>query len=103
MRGQCEIIQDLLPLYVDGMVKKETAVFIDRHLRWCAKCGKVRTELIRNKNWEPACAKAPEDRPHVPSEEEEKFILYIRRWKRRMGLAFIGIISLGFAVMRLLE
>lgn len=38
MNKQCEIIQDLLPLYVDGACSKASVAVVNEHLEGCSKC-----------------------------------------------------------------
>ena len=38
----CEVVEDLLPLYHDGVVSSDTGIMIESHLNHCEKC---RTEL----------------------------------------------------------
>lgn len=40
MRNECSIIQDLLPLYAENMVRSDTAAFVEAHLKSCATCRK---------------------------------------------------------------
>ena len=40
MKNECNIIRDLLPLYVEEMVSEETAKFVKEHLAECKKCRK---------------------------------------------------------------
>ena len=42
MNKDCSIVQDLLPLYAEDMLREETKEFVDAHLAQCAPC---RTEL----------------------------------------------------------
>lgn len=37
----CEIIKDLLPLYVDGMVSDVSRKSIEKHLIHCTNCNEV--------------------------------------------------------------
>lgn len=37
-KRSCAIVQDLLPVYVDGMAKPETTAFVDAHLTECESC-----------------------------------------------------------------
>lgn len=38
MRNKCNIIRDLLPLYVEDMVSADTASFVNEHLSECPSC-----------------------------------------------------------------
>ncbi len=42
MNKDCSIVQDLLPLYAENMLREETKEYVDGHLAQCASC---RTEL----------------------------------------------------------
>ena len=44
MKNECSIVKDLLPLYREEMVSRETAAFVAAHLRSCGEC---RAELER--------------------------------------------------------
>ena len=37
-RIPCEVIQDLLPLYVDGLTREITSREIEQHLAGCGRC-----------------------------------------------------------------
>ena len=37
---KCEIIRDLLPLYIDGLTSKESNQEIEKHLKNCEECQK---------------------------------------------------------------
>ena len=47
--NMCNIIKDLLPLYVDGVVSEESNQFINGHLKECEKCAnlfqKMKTDI----------------------------------------------------------
>ena len=38
MDKTCSIVQDLLPLYEEDMLREETKEFVDGHLSQCAAC-----------------------------------------------------------------
>ena len=40
MKNECNIIRDILPLYVEDMVSEETAKFVKEHLENCPECAK---------------------------------------------------------------
>lgn len=38
MKNECNIIKDILPLYVEDMVSADTSAFVEEHLEKCAEC-----------------------------------------------------------------
>ena len=40
MKNECNIVRDILPLYVEDMVSAETAKFVKEHLENCPECAK---------------------------------------------------------------
>ena len=42
---KCEIIRDLLPLYIDGLTSKESNQEIEKHLKNCEECQKYYQEM----------------------------------------------------------
>ena len=47
MKNECNIIRDILPLYVEDMVSADTSAFVEEHLEKCPEC---RAELNKMKN-----------------------------------------------------
>lgn len=45
MKLPCRVIEDLLPMYHDGICSKESAAFIEEHLEECPKCRKMLSQL----------------------------------------------------------
>ena len=41
MNKDCEIIKDLIPLYVDDVCSTETKEFVEKHLKNCNECQKI--------------------------------------------------------------
>lgn len=41
----CEIVRDLLPLYVDGMVSDVSKKSIDNHLEHCTECSEIYQDM----------------------------------------------------------
>lgn len=41
MKNKCEIVQDLLPLYVDGCCTQSSRELVEEHLKECAACKQV--------------------------------------------------------------
>jgi len=46
MNIKCEVIKDLLPLYVDGVASEESRALIEDHLKECEDCRQY-LELLR--------------------------------------------------------
>lgn len=53
MNKQCEIVQDLLPLYVDNVCSKSSAEMVEEHVSQCSECLKLH-EKMKNGNCEGA-------------------------------------------------
>lgn len=95
MKKSCDIVQDLLPLYLDDVLKRETAEFVKEHLKDCEKCNTVKNELWKGQIWkhDQSIAQA---KP-APQEGEMEFVGRIRSWKRRtsvVGIVLIFLLSL---------
>lgn len=78
----CEVVQDLLPLYVEDLVHAETRKAVDRHLKTCPDC------TARKKAME-----APETAAG-PGNADRQELDYLRRVRRktrkRVLLAIVG-------------
>ena len=48
MDKQCEIVQDLLPLYVDGACSESSAAMVKEHLESCPECKALYEKLCSN-------------------------------------------------------
>ena len=42
----CHVIQDILPLYVDGIVSEDTKEMVEEHLRECESCRKEAEHML---------------------------------------------------------
>ena len=42
----CDIIKDLLPLYVDGVISEDSRKLVDEHLESCSECKEYHEKLI---------------------------------------------------------
>ena len=47
MKITCNIIEDLLPLYVDDMVSEDSRQLVEEHLKECLACQKMQEEMMR--------------------------------------------------------
>ena len=67
----CKIIEDILPLYVDGLLQEETAELVKKHLATCPACAKMEKQL-------KAAIPAPPQKPEGQNR--------LRRVKRKVQL-----------------
>lgn len=84
MSNQCNLIKDILPLYVEDMVSTDTKEFVNAHLEHCAEC---RAELERMRG--PAKFVPDIDTDIVPLKRIKKD-LFIRRLQTIFFTAIIA-------------
>lgn len=75
---ECQVVQDLLQNYSDGVLNEESKKLVENHLKICSKCQK-KLEKIK-KDTEPNLQK--------------KEIEYLKKIKRKSDLKTISIILL---------
>lgn len=75
MRIDCDIIKDLLPLYVEGLVSEKSKTVIEEHLKECESCQKLWQEM-----------KKPEPQVRYDREPAESFRKYVKKEKRKLGI-----------------
>ena len=68
MKITCNIIEDLLPLYVDDMVSEDSRKLVEEHLKECPACRKMQEEMMTVLIVEPM--KAPYVKS-IPNELED--------------------------------
>ena len=96
MNTECNIIIDLLPLYVEDMVSPETKQFVEEHLKNCPECS---CELKKMRGGE---IPAPTKKEPEPTEENKKIFKKIMQRINRQSYALsypivILIVFLGFS------
>lgn len=91
----CEMIQDLLPLYHDGVCAEETAAAVEEHLAGCEDCQAAHQRLLQSDSVEP------EEVPAAQEEAKAKSIKRVRgRFRRRaMAICLLVVLVLGTAVL----
>ncbi len=72
MKIDCEVIQDLLPLYVEKIASEKSEELIEEHFIECENCKKKYTEM-----------KTPEPQLELKQEPAENFQKYIQKKKRK--------------------
>lgn len=95
MRNECNIIRDILPLYIEGMVSDDTVSFAEEHLAHCPACQAYLAKL-----------KAPteiDDRQSSSQAREKEALplkILIKKLKRKRILT--GVISAILAIVVLI-
>lgn len=78
MKTTCDIIQDLLPLYCDGVCSTDSAALVEAHVQTCETCAQE-LRLMQD---------AP--RPDAPEPQEQVLVrAAARAWKRGKHRAFL--------------
>ena len=72
MKNECNIVRDLLPLYIENMTSHESAQFVEAHLSKCPECNELYTSMTAT------------DEENFADEEEKKKILPLRIVKRKL-------------------
>ena len=92
----CEVIQDLLPLYVDGLTSEVTGREIEDHLRECEAC-RERCERMRRE----LAGENPDQR--AEEKREIDYLKKVRRSGRRKLLAGAAVALLAVAIAAFLK
>lgn len=85
MKTECGIIQDLLPLYEDGVCSPESRAAVEEHLRECDTCREVHQRMT---------AALPEqaegEREQTAAKEGRRFRKGLRKVRRRWAVSLIA-------------
>ena len=97
MSNQCNLIKDILPLYVEDMVSTDTKEFVNAHLEHCAEC---RAELERMRGPAKFVPDIDIDTDIVPLKRIKKD-LFIRRLQTIFFTAIIAcaVVMIVFGVL----
>ena len=98
MKITCEVIQDLLPLYVDDAVSGDSRALVEEHLQNCSECRKAEEQLRA----EPEYFENIKTQKSEKAEDAEviRAFLKVRRsiWRKRLLSAFIAAVCVLAAV-----
>lgn len=95
MKITCNIVQDLLPLYVDEALSEDSRMLVEEHLEGCGTCRKAADMLKEEqKNIEEIRENGPRD------EDIIKAFVKIRRkiWRKRIFAVCLAVICVILAV-----
>jgi len=82
MKVTCEVIRDLLPLYLDGVCSQDSRQLVKEHLETCESC---RRELAHLQE---------EESPDINVHEAEGIRKVSAQWKRDRRLSFLKGVAL---------
>ena len=69
----CNVVQDLLPNYIEGLTNEETNKYIEEHLNNCKECKKILDNM-----------KSELDKPQEKVNLNE--INYLKKYKKRLKI-----------------
>ena len=95
MKISCNIIEDLLPLYVDDAVSEDSRQLVEEHLKECASCRKIQEEIIRENQFSLEQRKlSADERKKAEIRSLKKIRSNIRR-KRILSVVLSAVLVLG--------
>ena len=81
MKNECNIIKDILPLYVEDMVSADTSAFVEEHLEKCAECRAELEDMKKSNGLE---------KNNVSVEDEVMPLkAFKKKWYRQLNLIMI--------------
>lgn len=72
MKNECNIVRDLLPLYIENMTSPESAQFVEAHLSKCPECNEIYFSMTAT------------DEENITDEDAQRKILPLRLVKRML-------------------
>lgn len=83
MKGKrdCEIVQDLLPNYIDRLTNEETNEFIEEHLKECSKCKEIFENMKKDLNVDK-------------TDKNTREVKYIKKYNKKLRILELLVIVL---------
>ena len=84
MKKDCNIVQDLLPNYIERLTNEETNKFIEEHLKTCEDCKKIYDDMKEslNKN---------------NKNKEKKKVNFLKKYKNKLRILEIIVLTIVVA------
>ena len=97
MKMSCNIIEDLLPLYVDDMVSEDSRKLVEEHLKECPSCRKMQEEMVKENRLSATGNRSNSEKTNKTEAESLKKIRRRIRKKRIASviLAVILVVTAG--------
>lgn len=84
MRNKCNIIRDILPLYIENIVSTDTADFVEEHLEKCASC-RAEAETMKN----PSRLETAHENNFGSSEESDISLKKVmKKWNHKLQVLY---------------
>ena len=88
---KCEMIRDLLPLYIDGLTSEASNQEIEKHLKTCKECRNYYQEMT---------GELPDPAPM--SQEEIRDVELMKKIRKKGRKKFVGFLAAGILAAALL-
>ena len=86
MKNECNIIRDILPLYIEGLASADTVAFVEEHLEKCSECRKelenMKSEISLDEVVSVACESENDSKP---------LRKFARKWKRKKRIVITSL------------
>lgn len=102
MKYTCDLIQDLLPLYLDGVCSEESKEAIEGHLPDCSDCKEFYAVMCEADRIEIDAHSEERERQKVASFQTVKKKLF-RKWILTGFFTVVGLVAIVFAVVGILK
>ncbi len=94
MKYPCEIIKDLLPIYIENLCSNETKTVVEQHIAGCAECLQLYKSMTEDENR----ISLGNDNSEIFAESLQKVKKQIKA-KHIIGIMATLVITLSFAVL----
>lgn len=97
MKMNCEIVRDLLPLYVDEICSTESRLLVEEHLQECSACGEILSAIYAKESHEKEEMKGKkfaDGLKKLKIHNDKRVIIAAVSAAAALALAFIGAESL---------
>lgn len=93
MKQECQIVQDLLPIYEEKLASKGSIDYIKEHCRTCEQCNQI---MERSIGFENVITQNKNDSPQPEIRDERNLKRAIYKSKLKIGIKLYNVIYLIF-------
>jgi predicted anti-sigma-YlaC factor YlaD len=94
MRNHCEIVTDLLPLYVEEVISQQGQQYVEAHLKTCQFCQQKHHEYVKTRYLRIPFRSKPHSSATRITPQEQMFIKRIQRWRIMSSVAGVTLVLL---------